>query len=1466
MRKDLKIEIMLGLAIALFLIAIVNPNQNDLKPDINSKEIALEDYYENNIKAADPEITLLTPENKTYNEVMSGYYPGTHSFENDADGSFPYNWTDYSHEYGYIEVISEKRNHKKVLKCYSKNYTQPGIGRQMYEVKPVSGTIEWWMLSSDVSKHSYFSGYNNFYLNAFCIRFYNGKIQYQIGPNWVEAMDAVSNTWYHVRVEFDCAIDKYTLWINENQIASAINFNNLGDTMHYTIVKTIDTDCELYIDAIGYSWYPNYDIGDNYMEGLLLSFQNDTNLDWMGYSLDGQSNTTVFGNTTIVMPQDGFHTIQVFGEDSIGTIHQSDKRHFTVDVPLILTSPQNKTYTEPMIGYYPGTYSFENDEIGDIPQEWIDISEGNGYIEVIESWDNHKKLLRIRGLSGMDDGHAVNTFSSNQNSGTIEFYWGHNATGCSRLWIYNELNQYAIHISLFYGNKLSYYNDSYQNIASISENKLHHIKLEFDCDTDTYDIFLDGVLVKNDAEFQNPATNLSKLRFNTDGDRSAYIDALGYSWDPSYEIGDNLDEGLLVKFEEHKIFDWIGYSLNNQENVTILGDKVIAMPEEGSQTLQVFANDSLGTNYASNLRYFHYYQDAVLPDEISLIDIHQGVLFIYLNWTITDDFGAPLWYNVYRGTNEGGYKKLLGTTTNNYYNDTSAIVGTRYYYVVEVENVIGKSANSSEVNGVARDAPYIEWQSPTEYSHIKYPQGVYCIFNFEYDKAGVDEVKLYLNGFDYGSVWNKELLNFTYHAGVDGIVNATLIGYYQGAFVIQESRNFTFAKIIHEVTEMLDSGRKFLGNQLYLILHDPHGDNSYSGYAESTSLSVKTTSTHSFGYGIGVEVDVNLFWVQFGGSLNLEQKSTDSNKAEFVVTDTSELTSSLESENKNFIGPGYGDRYWGEAVTYNWQLRAFKREYFNNTVVYEDAKVYWGLIRSNEVFLSDHEAPESWRAQNPVHNGWQNVEWTDIKSDSGGAIRSYEHVSSSIDTRKTTTEVTINVSAYVKSGPVKVTSHVDLYWENSRETETTEEFTTSYTIYDDDSTDFISQEYGIDKKFNSIIFRSVPSVCQTSYPLEHNTADYIPPILDFPEIELDSSHDDLYPCKDDSPIVSVDIFDEGGIQNVSVYYSINDGLNWDTTPLLEQAANPGTWQGSIPSQTHGTEVLWYVKAWDQGGLYSNRTDPHGTPYYYTVINRNPTITVLSPNGNESYLKSIDISWSAYDADDDPLTYTLAYSSYGVGWWLIDVGLTENSYIWNVSEFEYSDSVLVKVIVDDGFGGRNEDESDFLFSFGESIGNLGIEIVDQIFTTENFNLTFYIYDEDYNGVNSANLDMNWNGMDTSTNVTNLGYGYYKASLFPITVEPGEIPILLTINVSAMGYFDKYFEVNIAVDPESIDKNEDLPSTPPASSDDDDSDNNGTNGGEEVQLMTLILITVAPAVLITSVAVFLVRKRFKSRGIT
>jgi len=78
-----------------------------------------------------------------------------------------------------------------------------------------------------------------------------------------------------------------------------------------------------------------------------LSFTVSESASWMGYSLDGQANNTISGNTTIVDLPDGIHTVIVYANDTAGNMGYSGTVYFTVDTtsPTIsVLSPENKTY------------------------------------------------------------------------------------------------------------------------------------------------------------------------------------------------------------------------------------------------------------------------------------------------------------------------------------------------------------------------------------------------------------------------------------------------------------------------------------------------------------------------------------------------------------------------------------------------------------------------------------------------------------------------------------------------------------------------------------------------------------------------------------------------------------------------------------------------------------------------------------------------------------------------------------------------------------------------------------------------------------------------------------------------------------------------------------------------------------------------------------------------------------------
>ena len=66
-----------------------------------------------------------------------------------------------------------------------------------------------------------------------------------------------------------------------------------------------------------------------------LTFTVNESTSWISYSLNGQSNATITGNTTVPTLPDGGHSVVVYANDTYGNMGISDIMLFTVDVPAV---------------------------------------------------------------------------------------------------------------------------------------------------------------------------------------------------------------------------------------------------------------------------------------------------------------------------------------------------------------------------------------------------------------------------------------------------------------------------------------------------------------------------------------------------------------------------------------------------------------------------------------------------------------------------------------------------------------------------------------------------------------------------------------------------------------------------------------------------------------------------------------------------------------------------------------------------------------------------------------------------------------------------------------------------------------------------------------------------------------------------------------------------------------------------
>ncbi len=647
-KKENKCKFLLIIMGCSLILSIINLSGNHLINEEKTGRINRTD-----LKVAASDITIITPENRTYTEPMSGYYPATYGFENDEIGTDPEEFVLYETG-GTIEVIEELDGHRNIVDLYD---TSGGTDRVYInnEFNETHGTIEYWVRTDNVNKTSTFllvgDGGTPPYVDFMQLFIEDGNWKHRpstanlIIPNVATPQN---NTWHRITIHFRCVgapAYKGLAVKSWKVIVDGVDSGQLGAraSERTQVIKTqwqsVDayTDYHTYVDALGYSWDPNYNIGDNLNEGLLLSYNNNTNLDWTGYSLDGQPNVTILGNTTIPMNY-GSHSIQVFGNDSIGTNYESDIRYFLAP-GINLITPESKTYTEPMSGYYPATFGFEDEDDGTSnPRAFNNIIYASCDSQVISEIDNHKKVLRAYDNNGGGAAIIRQKFNEagfqNQTYGTVEYYFRVSSTGYNTEFRINwgyGIDDAAIVMRIegasgnWQASNVSWYQIPY--IASSSANTWYHIKIHFRCEgaisyqglgENKFELLIDGVS-SGELPFSANSSEIAMIQpiYTAMGiydGNYAYIDAIGYSWDTLYNIGDNMNEGLLLSYDNYTTLNWTCYSLDGQNNITIFGNTTIPM-NDGSHSIQVFGNYSLGINYKSEMRYFSAHRINLITPE-----------------------------------------------------------------------------------------------------------------------------------------------------------------------------------------------------------------------------------------------------------------------------------------------------------------------------------------------------------------------------------------------------------------------------------------------------------------------------------------------------------------------------------------------------------------------------------------------------------------------------------------------------------------------------------------------------------------------------------------------------------------------------------------------------------------------------------------------------------------------------------
>ena len=129
------------------------------------------------------------------------------------------------------------------------------------------------------------------------------------------------------------------------------------------------------------------------------------------------------------------------------------------------------------------------------------------------------------------------------------------------------------------------------------------------------------------------------------------------------------------------------------------------------------------------------------------------------------------------------------------------------------------------------------------------------------------------------------------------------------------------------------------------------------------------------------------------------------------------------------------------------------------------------------------------------------------------------------------------------------------------------------------------------------------------------------------------------------------------------------GIDLTIEPILDNQVVPFLldtyfWEGSC--SVHGTV---------------NGDSVSGTAFAELLhIYRDPSITVVSPNGGETWDGAEAVVWRLNNPDDgNPLTYDVSYSAdSGRSYIPVVTGIVDTSYLWDVSGLTPGDSYLLKI--------------------------------------------------------------------------------------------------------------------------------------------------------------------------------------------
>jgi len=215
-----------------------------------------------------------------------------------------------------------------------------------------------------------------------------------------------------------------------------------------------------------------------------------------------------------------------------------------------LTTEGNDTIT--LAKEYPGAYSFTGDTVNGHPAGWTVHEEVGSDLHVAAEYGNHSKVTYMYGIASGKYCEMYNTFTGQDNA-TIELWLLSYSDTDDNLEIefwQGGANQ-GIYVWFDFGASVAQtYTDHWITLQGIVSHRWYHLRVDFSCTLNKYNVTIDKVQKATNLAFKMPATSIDKLTLRSNGDlhlaSTFYVDAIDYSWADDYTLNRNYNESYVT--------------------------------------------------------------------------------------------------------------------------------------------------------------------------------------------------------------------------------------------------------------------------------------------------------------------------------------------------------------------------------------------------------------------------------------------------------------------------------------------------------------------------------------------------------------------------------------------------------------------------------------------------------------------------------------------------------------------------------------------------------------------------------------------------------------------------------------------------------------------------------------------------------------------------------------------------------